>query len=166
MLTTRKGNKRFAFYDLKLTLAWEASQLAPAGTAACTAAGTAEAATAVDDTPAGGEAAGEAGADCAAGEGATDVAAEAAAPSPAVSGEITIAEFGSGSDHDDIEVAVTVSGGWVRSGCVLAATVFLGRRAAWQGHGATCCHWSSLIAWGFVLLHWALFGAHRSLLTG
>lgn len=77
MLTTRKGNKRFAFYDLKLTLAWEAAP-------SCSEDGQAEA------------------------EGDEDGRGGRDAP---VSGELSVAEFGSGSDHDDIEVSITANGG-------------------------------------------------------
>ncbi|PSC74859.1 activator of 90 kDa heat shock ATPase-like protein 1 [Micractinium conductrix] len=83
MLTTRKGNKRFAFYDLKLSLAWEAAPAAPA---------TDGGAATVPDEAADGEAAAQ--------------QAEAAA-----SGTLDVAEFGSGSDHDDIEITVTAKGG-------------------------------------------------------
>lgn len=76
MLTTRKGNKRFAFYDLKLTLAWEAAP-------SCSEDGQAEA------------------------EGDEDGRGGRDAP---VSGELSVAEFGSGSDHDDIEVSITANG--------------------------------------------------------
>lgn len=91
MLTTRKGNKRFAFYDLKLALAWEAVPASSAG-------GQAEA-------EAAGGAAEEGGAE-EQGGGSGRGGEEAA-----VSGEISVAEFGSGSDHEDIEVSISTSGG-------------------------------------------------------
>ncbi|KAL4452752.1 hypothetical protein ABPG75_008414 [Micractinium tetrahymenae] len=91
MLTTRKGGKRFAFYDLKLTLAWEA---APASSADGQAEAEAEAAAGAEE---------EDGVEKSSGGGGSGGQAP-------VSGEMTVAEFGSGSDHDDIEVSVTASG--------------------------------------------------------
>lgn len=99
MLTTRKGNKRFAFYDLKITLAWEAAPLAAAGAEPGAAAEAAEGPAEPAGEPAG-EAVAGAAADVAAGGGEV----------PRVSGEISVAEFGSGSDHEDIELSVTASG--------------------------------------------------------
>lgn len=126
MLTTRKGNKRFAFYDLKLTLAWEA---APAAAAAGGDSADQPAATAAgaEAEPAAGDGA---DADADAGPSATAAAAAAAAgvadafattsistkEAAAATGELSVAEFGSGSDHEDIEVTVTVSGGSGSSG--------------------------------------------------
>lgn len=89
MLTTRKGNKRFAFYDLKLSLAWEAAPASGAGEPAAPHAADEEAEEEGDGEPSGGR------------------GGDKAAP---VSGEISVAEFGSGSDHDDIEVSVSTSG--------------------------------------------------------
>ena len=100
MLTTRKGNKRFAFYDLKLALAWEAVPASSAG-------GQAEA-------EAAGGAAEEGGAE-EQGGGSGRGGEEAA-----VSGEISVADFGSGSDHEDIEVSISTSGECVGV-CFLAA---------------------------------------------
>ena len=126
MLTTRKGNKRFAFYDLKLTLAWEAAPPSAAGAdaAAAAAGGEAVAAAAGAASTAAGVAAAEgvagmllgaAGAEAAAGPDGTDAAAapaaEAPPPAAAVTGEMSIAELASGSDSDDLEVTITVSGG-------------------------------------------------------
>ncbi len=89
MLTTRKGNKRFAFYDLKLSLAWEAAPASDAGEPAAPPAADDEAGEGADGEPSGGDGGGK------------------EAP---VSGEISVAEFGSGSDHDDLEVSVSTSG--------------------------------------------------------
>ena len=126
MLTTRKGNKRFAFYDLKLTLAWEAAPPSAAEPDAAAAAG-GRAAAGAEATVAGVAAAegvagmslgAAAGAEAAAGgDGSDAVAAPAAEASPAaasaavVTGEMSIAELASGSDSDDLEVTISVSGG-------------------------------------------------------
>lgn len=101
MLTTRKGNKRFAFYDLKLTVAWEAVPAAAAAEARAAdgAAADGAAAAGVDAADAGGEQQGG--------------GAAPAAPAPSssgISGEISVGEFGSGSDHDDLELGFTVNG--------------------------------------------------------
>lgn len=127
MLTTRKGNKRFAFYDLKLTLDWTAESLPPAAAAGAPTAGE-EADAAAPETHAEAQqgsgsalqpgeaaegAAREAGSGdkAAAASAAVSAAGEAGAVSPAVTGTISVAEFASGSDHDDIEVTVTANGG-------------------------------------------------------
>jgi hypothetical protein len=131
MLTTRKGNKRFAFYDLKLTLAWEAAPPSTAEPDAAAATG-GEAEMAAEATAAGAAAAGAAAAEAVAdmspgavavteaatgGDGTGAVAAPAAeAPAAAaaatvVTGEMSIAELASGSGSDDLEVTISVSGG-------------------------------------------------------
>jgi hypothetical protein len=97
MLTTRKGNKRFAYYDLKLTIAWEAAPVAEAPSSAQAAGEAAEA---------GGGGGQAAGGDVGAGQ----EAGAGSAGKPSVTGEISLAEFGSGSDHDDLEVTVTATG--------------------------------------------------------
>ncbi|KAI3434878.1 hypothetical protein D9Q98_002932 [Chlorella vulgaris] len=158
MLTTRKSNKRFAYYDLKITLGWEAVAPEAAATAAAeiealdvgphaatSAATDASAATELlaasslssadggspeagleeaqqPDQPQAGDAepaaeAGSAGEPVAAdgaalgANGGDAAAAAAVVAAPAVTGEITVGEFGSGSDHDDLEVSVTAAGG-------------------------------------------------------
>jgi hypothetical protein len=126
MLTTRKGNKRFAFYDLKLTLAWEAAP--PSAAEPDTAAAAGGRAAAGAEATAAGVAAAEgvagmslgaaAGAEAAAGGDGTDAVAAPAAEAPpaaasatVVTGEMSIAELASGSDSDDLEVTISVSGG-------------------------------------------------------
>lgn len=123
MLTTRKGNKKFAFYDLQLTIAWEA---VPAEAASAPAAAAGEA----------GEAAADGGAE------ATEQQAQQAAPAaqPGISGAITVGEFGSGSDHEDLELAFTVAGACMPSVCVCVASgcvdCALAGEAAWALAGA------------------------------
>lgn len=90
MLTTRKGNKRFAFYDLKLTLAWEAR---PAGAAA-----------EAGEAPAG--AAGAAGGEGAGTAADADGAEEGGSGPPLISGELAVAEFGSVSGWPMASLAV------------------------------------------------------------
>ncbi|PRW61075.1 activator of 90 kDa heat shock ATPase-like protein 2 isoform X2 [Chlorella sorokiniana] len=121
MLTTRKGNKRFGFYDLNISLEWEAMPVA-SGTAAAPAA----AAGAPADAAAAADALAGASLECtaAAAEGAAQPAsggeAGAGEAAPAenskeaaavVSGTMDVKEFGSGGDHDDVEITVTVSAG-------------------------------------------------------
>ncbi|EFN57191.1 hypothetical protein CHLNCDRAFT_143600 [Chlorella variabilis] len=127
MLTTRKGNKRFAFYDLKITLGWEAAPppAAPAAAGAAepqrapmVAAPPADAAAEALAGPSlggAGEAPGAGGgeADDGGDEGEDEAGGEvaAAAEEGGITGELTVGEFGSGSDHDDLEVTCTATGG-------------------------------------------------------
>lgn len=122
MLTTRKGNKRFAFYDLSMTLDWEATPAAPAEAGADASAGAAAAAEALAgaslECAAGGEAQpasseGDAGAD--AGATGKEAAAAGAAGSKeqglVVSGTLDIKEFGSvsrGGCSNVVRVAAAV----------------------------------------------------------
>lgn len=126
MLTTRKGNKRFGFYDLNISLEWEATPVAAAAEgAAAGAAGTPADAAAAAEALAGASlecaaateaahpasgASGEAASDsCEAGQAAAE--GKAAAAAVVVSGTMDVKEFGSGGDHDDVEITVAVSAG-------------------------------------------------------
>lgn len=178
MITTRKGNKRFAFYDLKMTLAWTAAPDAPPAAAAAEGAEGGEAAAltpaeaAVDalanaSLGRGGSGEGEAeqppeegapegeagGASLEAAEPAAVAATAAAAPAaptssaPAISGEIVVSEFGSGSDHDDIELTVTVTGGCCLAGWLAGLPFCSGRLLFCVFHS---CHGYSLRVGGWL----------------
>ena len=115
MLTTRKGNKRFAFYDLSITLDWEAVPAAPADAGAAGAAAAAEAlaGASLECAAAGGEGqpTSSSGGDNDAGQeaGPAGEAGSKEAATVVVAGTLDIKEFGS------------VSRGLQDSSCVAAA---------------------------------------------
>ena len=92
MLTTRKGNKRFGFYDLNISLEWEATPVAAAAAAAAPGEAAADAAAAA-------EALAGASLECASTAAATAAQGgsegEAAAAAVVVSGTMDVKEFGS-----------------------------------------------------------------------